>query len=204
MQQWVEEAGCYMDADEAERWKAENAAAAREEALAQREEELAAREEQLAEQQAAQQERESELAALEEELCRMAGGAGRCCRVKRPRPKYKKPQSPRGGRQARCGGSCLYAGGGREGKIPCLSCGFGMPHRKALRRLRKDIGCFCFLHPRLQAKPFCSAAGCNSRAAAEKPPAPGASPSGGVRSLYAYFARNIPARACGLAGSMIN
>ena len=68
IQQWVEEAGCYMDADEAGRWRAENAAAAREEALAQREEELAAREEQLAEQQAAQQERESELAALEEEL----------------------------------------------------------------------------------------------------------------------------------------
>lgn len=28
--------------------------------------------------------------------------------------------------------------------------------------------------------------------------------SGAVRSLYAYFAQNIPARACGLAGSMVN
>ena len=73
------------------------------------------------------------------------------------------------------------------------------------------MGHFCFLPPVWQANPLCTVAECLSRAAAGtvRGHLPAAALrtvlfSGAVRSLYAHFAQNIRARACGLAGSMVN
>ena len=68
VQQWVEQAGCYMTSDEAERWQAEQTDATREEELAAREKEVTIREEELVAKEGELEAWEGELSAREEAL----------------------------------------------------------------------------------------------------------------------------------------